>query len=357
MTENKRIIFHLDMDHFYTAVEENERPELKGKPVIVGADPREGKGRGVVSTSNYEARKFGVKSGMPISRAWKLCPDGTYLPVNMELYVKVSIEIMNVLRGYTDKFEQWGIDEAFLDVTSKVRDYSEAEVLARQIKKHILEQTGLTCSIGISYNKLVAKIASDFQKPDGLTVVREEDAENFLNPLPVRKLLGVGKKTGQILENMGVITISDLAHYDPAVLVDRFGVMGTALCLMAHGKDDSEVEERSGISSIGRDTTFQEDTNDFEYVLQALDELTEEVYSEVQEQQLCFKTVTIRVRYENFETHTHGRTLPFITDRLQDLKKNSRELMQPYLRVDRKIRLIGVRASKFISGVKQKKLV
>jgi len=357
MAENKRIIFHLDMDHFFTAVEENRHPEYKGKPVVVGADPREGKGRGVVSTANYEARKFGVKSGMPISRAWKLCPEGVYLPVNMGLYVEVSTEIMNVLRGYTDKFEQWGIDEAFLDVTLRVRDYSEAEALARQIKKHILEQTGLTCSIGISYNKLVAKIASDFQKPDGVTVVREEDAETFLNRLPVRKLLGVGKKTGQILENMGVKTISDLAKYDPAALVDHFGVMGTAMYLMAHGIDNSEVEERNGISSIGRDTTFQEDTNDFRYVLHALDELAEEVYNDIQEQQLYFKTVTIRIRYENFETHTHGKTLPFITDRLQHLKKNARELIQPYLRADRKIRLIGVRASNFISGVKQKKLV
>jgi DNA polymerase IV (DinB-like DNA polymerase) len=275
----------------------------------------------------------------------------------MGLYVEVSIEIMNILRGYTDKFEQWGIDEAFLDVTSKVRDYSEAEALARQIKKHIVEQTGLTCSIGISYNKLVAKIASDFQKPDGLTVVREEEVEKFLNPLPVRKLLGVGKKTGQILENMGVKTISDLVKYDPAVLVDRFGIMGTAMYLMAHGVDNSEVAERTGISSVGRDTTFQEDTNDFGHVLQALDELAEEVYDDIQEQQLCFRTVTIRIRYENFETHTHGKTLPFITDRLQDLKKNARELIQPYLRADRKIRLIGVRASNFVSGVKQKKLV
>jgi DNA polymerase IV (DinB-like DNA polymerase) len=357
MAENKRIIFHLDMDHFFTAVEENRRLEYKGKPVVVGADPREGKGRGVVSTANYEARKFGVKSGMPISRAWKLCPEGIYLPVNMGLYVEVSTEIMRILRGYTDKFEQWGIDEAFLDVTSKVRDYSEAEALARQIKMHILEQTGLTCSIGISYNKLVAKIASDFQKPYGLTIVREEEAAKFLNPLPVRKLLGVGKKTGQILENMGVKTISDLAKYDPAALVDRFGVMGTAIYLMAHGIDNSEVEERRGIESIGRDTTFQEDTNDFRYILQALDELAEEVYNDTQEQQLCFKTVTIRIRYENFETHTHGKTLPFITNRLQDLKRIARELMQPYLRADRKIRLIGVRASNFVSGAKQKKLV
>lgn len=357
MAEGKRIIFHLDMDHFYTAVEERGHPELKGKPVIVGADPMEGKGRGVVSTSNYEARKFGVRSGMPISRAWRLCPQGVYLPVNMTLYVRVSNEIMDILRRYTEKFEQWGIDEAFLDVTSKVGDYAEAEALARQIKKEIFEREGLTCSIGISGNKLLAKIASDVQKPDGLTIVREEEAEKFLSPLPVRKLLGVGRKTGQFLESIGVRTIGDLARYDPTVLVERFGVVGTALYLMAHGIDRSEVEERSQIKSIGRDVTFQEDTTDFDYVLKALDALAEDVYQEFSEQQFRFKTVTVRVRYENFETHTHSKTLPFVTDRSQDLKKTARELIQPYLRADLKIRLIGVRASNFVSGLKQQKLI
>ena len=357
MAEGKRIIFHLDMDHFYTAVEERGHPELKGKPVIVGADPMEGKGRGVVSTSNYEARKFGVRSGMPISRAWRLCPLGVYLPVNMTLYVRVSNEIMDILRRYTEKFEQWGIDEAFLDVTSKVGDYAEAEALARQIKKEIFEREGLTCSIGISGNKLLAKIASDVQKPDGLTIVREEEAEKFLSPLPVRKLLGVGRKTGQFLESIGVRTIGDLARYDPTVLVERFGVVGNALYLMAHGIDRSEVEERSQIKSIGRDVTFQEDTTDFDYVLKALDALAEDVYQEFSEQQFRFKTVTVRVRYENFETHTHSKTLPFVTDRSQDLKKTARELIQPYLRADRKIRLIGVRASNFVSSLKQQKLI
>ena len=357
MIEKKKIVFHVDMDHFYTAVEEREHPELKGKPVIVGADPKDGKGRGVVSTSNYEARKFGVKSGMPISRAWKLCPEGVYLPVNMELYARVSSEIMDVLRGFADKFEQWGIDEAFLDVTSRAKHYSEAEALAREIKKRIFESEGLTCSIGISSNKLVAKIASDIQKPDGLTIVKEDDVEKFLAPLPVRRLLGVGRKTGQVLEDMGIKTIGDLARYDPAVLTESFGVMGTQLHLMAHGIDRSEVEERREIRSIGRDVTFQEDTDDFEHVLKTLDELAEDVQSDVLNRRLLFKTVTIRVRYENFETHMHSKTLSFLSGRLQDLTKTARDLMQPYLRPDRKIRLIGLRVSSLVSDSRQKKLV
>jgi DNA polymerase IV (DinB-like DNA polymerase) len=144
MSEKKRIILHVDMDHFFTAIEEREHPEFRGKPVVVGADPKEGRGRGVVSTCNYEARKFGVKSGMPISKAWKLCPQAVYLPVNYDLYEKVSERIMAILRKYADKFESWGIDEAFLDVSSKVKDYVEAEALARQIKKEIFEKERLT---------------------------------------------------------------------------------------------------------------------------------------------------------------------------------------------------------------------
>jgi DNA polymerase IV (DinB-like DNA polymerase) len=357
MTEKKRIIFHIDMDHFFTAVEEREHPEYKGKPVIVGANPKEGKGRGVVSTCNYEARKFGVRSGMPISKAWKLCPEAIYLPVNYELYVKVSNEIMNILREYSDKFEQWGIDEAFLDVTSKVRDYAEAETLARLVKKEIYEREKLTCSIGIGPNKLVAKIASDFQKPDGLTVVKDDETESFLAPLPVRKLLWVGRKTEQKLETLGVKTIGDLAHYDPAVLAEDFGVMGTQIYLMAHGIDKSEVEERGEIKSISRDITFEEDTSDFSLIMNTLDKLSEEVCNDAIRQNLYFKTVTVKVRYENFETHTHSRTLSLITNRLQDLRKTAKELIQNYLRLNRKVRLIGLRVSNFASTEKQKTLI
>ncbi|MGB9959814.1 MAG: DNA polymerase IV [Candidatus Bathyarchaeales archaeon] len=357
MSDKKRIILHVDMDHFFTAIEEREHPEFKGKPVIVGADPKEGKGRGVVSTCNYEARKFGVRSGMPISKAWKLCPQAVYLPVNYELYTKVSERVMEILRKYAVKFESWGIDEAFLDVTSKVKDYTEAEALARRIKEEILEKEGLTCSIGIGPNKLVAKVASDQQKPNGLTVVKPEEVEKFLAPLPVRKLLWVGRKTEQKLQAMGIKTIGDLARYDPTVLVETFGVMGKQLYLMAHGIDRSEVEERSEIKSISREKTFNEDTNDFNLVSKTLDGLAEEVYRDVLRQNLYFKTVTVKVRYENFETHTHSKTLSFITNRLDDLKKTAKELLQAYLNPNVKIRLIGVRVSNFASFEKQKTLV
>jgi DNA polymerase IV (DinB-like DNA polymerase) len=356
MSEKRRIIFHIDMDHFYTAVEEREHPEYKGKPIIVGADPKGGAGRGVVATSNYEARKAGVKSGIPISRAWKLCPEAIYLQPNFPLYIKVSNEIMDITRKYADKFEQWGIDEAFLDVSSKLKDYAEAEALAKQIKHEILAKEQLTCSIGIGPNKLTAKIASDYQKPDGLTVVKEGEVERFLAPLPVRKLLWVGRKTEAKLKALGINTIGDLAHYDPTVLTETFGVMGTQMHLMARGIDRSVVTPRTEVKSISHETTFEEDSDDADTVLKALDALSEEACKEALNQSLFFKTATVKVRYENFETHTRSKTLPFMTNRPQDLKKIARELLQTYLGHDRKIRLIGVRVSSFVKGEKQKTL-
>jgi DNA polymerase IV (archaeal DinB-like DNA polymerase) len=356
MSEKKRFIFHMDMDHFYTAVETRERPELAGKPVVVGADPKGGAGRGVVATSNYEARKAGVRSGIPISRAWKLCPEAIYLPPNFPLYIRVSSEIMAIARGNADKFEQWGIDEAFLDVSGRVKNWAEAEAFARKLKAEIKEKECLTASIGVGPNKLIAKIASDYQKPDGLTVVKGEDTERFLAPLPVRKLLWVGRKTEEKLKALGICTIGDLARFDPTALADTFGVAGTQMFIMAHGVDRSEVEERGEAKSMSHETTFEEDTANPDEVFSALDSMVEEVAKEAQEQRLFFKTVTIKIRYENFETHTRAKTLQFMTNRPQDLRKNARELLMPYLRVDRKIRLIGVRVSTFVSAEKQQTL-
>ena len=356
MNEKKRFIFHLDMDHFYTAVEERENPAIKGKPVVVGSDPKEGKGRGVVCTSNYEARASGVRSGMPISQAYRLCPNAVYLPPNFPLYIKVSGEIMAIARRYACKFEQWGIDEGFLDVTDKVKDWVEAEAIARQIKQEIKEKEHLTASIGAGPNKLIAKVASDFQKPDGLTIVKEEDAEKFLDPLAVRKLLWVGRKTEGKLKALGVNTIGDLARYDPTALSSMFGVMGLQMHLMARGLDRSEVEERVGVKSVSHETTFEEDTSDQAVIMQALDALCMDVQKETTDQKLLFKTVTVKIRYQGFETHTKAKTLPRLTNRVEDLKKTSRELLLPYLEADRKIRLIGVRVSSLVSCEKQKTL-
>lgn len=357
MPEKKRVILHLDMDHFYTAVEEREHPEIKGNPVVVGSDPKEGKGRGVVSTSNYEARKLGIRSGIPISHAWKLCPTAVFLPPNFPLYIKVSDEIMQITRRYADKFEQWGIDEAFLDVSSKARTPTEAEPLAMQIKQEIKNKTGLTCSIGVGPNKLIAKVASDYQKPNGLTVVEEADAEKFLAPMPVRKLLWVGRKTEAKLKEFGVNTIGELASFDVSVLKEHFGIMGVQMHLMAKGIDKTEVENRSGVKSVSHEITFDEDIADVDVVLKALLGLCVEVQKEAEEQYLLFKTVTLKIRYENFETHTRSRTLPFLTCRLHDIEKTVKEMLTANLQANRKVRLIGVRVSSLVSSKKQKTLL
>ncbi len=354
--KREKIIFHVDMDQFFAAVEERERPEIRGKPVVVGADPKEGKGRGVVSTCNYEARKYGVKSGIPITRAWRLCPDAVYLPVNYGLYRKVSARIMKILRNYADKFEGWGLDEAFLDVTSRVKNFGEAEKLAQKIKEEIYVKERLTCSIGVGPNKLVAKIGSDFKKPDGLTVVRGEDVKAFLAPLRVSKLLWVGRKTENKLNSMGIKTIGDLANYDASILVEKFGVAGTQLYLSAQGIDNSEVQEQWTRKSMSREVTFEEDTSDSNLIFETLDDIAEDLHKELVASNFTFKTTTIKIRYSNFETHTHGKSLPLFTDRLRDIQKSARDLMQVYLRPNRKIRLIGVRLSNLFSTEKQTRL-
>lgn len=354
MREKKRFILHLDMDHFYTAVEEREDPQLAGTSVVVGADPKRGKGRGVVSTSNYEARATGVRSGMPISQAWRLCPDAVYLPPRFPLYIKVSGEIMAIARRYSGRFEQWGLDEAFLDVSNIVHSWENAEELARQIKQEIKEKEHLIASIGVGPNKL-AKVASDYQKPDGLTVVREEDAQIFLAPLDVRKLLWVGRKTEVKLKALGIKTVGDLARYDPTALASMFGVMGMQMHLNAKGVDQSEVKEREGLKSISHEITFEADTAYPDAILKVLDELCMEVQKEAAEQKLLFKTVTVKIRYQGFETHTKSKTLPRLTGRVEDLNKTSKELLLPCLN-GRKMRLIGVRVSNLQFCDKQKTL-
>lgn len=355
--KRQRIIFHVDMDQFFAAIEEREHTELKGKPVVVGADPKEGTGRGVVSTCNYEARKYGIKSGIPIAKAWRLCPDAVFLPVNYQLYQKVSARIMIILKDYADKFESWGLDEAFLDVSQRVKSFEEAEKLAQKIKKVIYEKEKLTCSVGVGPNKLIAKIASDFRKPDGLIIVRSKDAKAFLSPLGVRKLLWVGRKTEKKLKMMGIETIGDLVNYDASVLTEKFGVGGTQLYLSAQGLDNTEVQEHWERKSISREITFEEDTSDYSFLLETLDAISEDLHQELIASNFTFKTTTVKIRYENFETHTHGKTLPFFTDRRKDILRAARELIQHYFRSDRKIRLIGVRLSNLFSTEKQRRLI
>ncbi|MFC1559587.1 DNA polymerase IV [Candidatus Margulisiibacteriota bacterium] len=342
-----RIILHVDMDAFFTSIEERERPELKGKPVIVGADPKGGRGRGVVSTANYEARKFGIHSALPISMAYQLNPKAVFLTPNFELYVRSSQNIMEILKSHADKMEVAGLDEAYIDISGQVKSFEEAKVKALKIKSDILKAEKINCSIGVSPNKVVSKIASDFKKPNGLTIVTPEKVENFLSPLPVEKIPGIGPKSKEKLNNIGVKTVKDLRNLSSTVLQQHFGKWGTWMYDLARGIDESPLIEHWEPKSASREHTFEYDIKDSNIIFDALRKLTESVCKELKEEELVGKTITIKIRYQGFETHTKQKTLKVSTNDPEVVYGAAEKLLEPFLLDKRKIRLIGVRVSKF----------
>src|SRR5207245_2952342 len=251
-----RVIFHVDMDAFYVSVERRENPDLVGKPVIVGADPKGGRGRGVVMAASYEARQLGVRSGMPISMAWHKLPQATYLRPNYDLYAAASESVIDVLRSHADILEHVSIDEAFLDVTSKVKGFDDAADYALRVKAAVKERERLACTIGVGPNKSVAKMASDLAKPDGLKVVRPEEVNAFLDPLPVTRISGVGAKTAAMLERVGVRTIGELARFPGAELKKLMGKNSVWLWAIARGIEGLPVEERPAPKSSSVERTF-----------------------------------------------------------------------------------------------------
>ena len=338
-----RIILHLDMDSFYASVEMQAHPELRHKPVVIGADPKQGRGRGVVSTCSYEARAFGIRSAMPVSQAFVLCPQAVYLPPDFTLYSRISTEVMAFVRSYGFRFQQVSIDEAYLDI-SPLGSYHEAAVFAEQVKDTIGRKLGLTCSVGIAQTKLVAKIASDFKKPAGLTVVEPAGTEDFLAPLPVRKVPGIGKKAEQALLELGIRTIGDLAAYDTRKLIAEFGRGAAVLHATARGIDRSEVEERTDTGSISREMTFDEDTDDPDLLARTMDILADEVYSGLVGEDLSFRTLTVKVRYQGFITRTRARTLSHYTRKKEILLDSAHSLLREMME-DKKVRLLGIRLS------------
>ncbi len=300
-----RTILHVDMDAFYASVEQRDRPELRGRPVIVGADP---KGRGVVSAASYEARRFGVHSAMPIGRAARLCPDAAFLPVDMGKYAGVSREVMAILADFTPLLEPLSIDEAFLDVTGTERLHGDGAAVARTIKSRITTALRLTASVGVAANKFVAKVASDLRKPDGLVVVAPGAEADFLAPLPVSRLWGVGRVTGAGLEAMGVSTIGQLAAVPVAYLETRFGESGRALHDLALGRDDRAVEPFAPPKSMGAEETFGHDHRDVERLAATLREQAERVARELREAGYAGRCVTLKLRFADFSTLTRRHT-------------------------------------------------
>ena len=350
-----RRILHVDMDAFYAAVEQRDRPELRGKPVIVGADPQGGRGRGVVATASYEARRFGVGSAMPISQAFRACPHGVYIRPDMAKYSAVSSQVFEVLRRFTDLVEPVSIDEAFLDVTGSLKAVgpggappaATAEALARRLKDAVASATGLTASVGLATSKMVAKVASDMRKPDGLVVVAPGTEAEFLAPLPVRRLWGVGPKMEESLVRIGLHTVGDLARADREALERRLGAHAGFLQDLARGIDVREVAaESDAAKSLGQEHTFDVDTADRVILRRTLLELCDSVARRVREHGFKARTVTLKYRDEHFDTRTRARTMAEAADSGDVLFREAWRLFEG-VHGGRKVRLLGIYASGF----------
>jgi DNA polymerase-4 len=338
----ERTILHVDLDAFFASVEQRDNPELRGKPVIVGGTgPNQ---RGVVSAASYEARKFGVHSAMPLRQAGRLCPNGIFVPVHGRKYELASRQVMAILRRFTPLVEPISIDEAFMDVTGSRLLFGDGESIAGQVKRTVREEVDLPASVGVATTKLVAKIASDLRKPDGLVVVAAGDEATFLAPLPISRLWGVGAQTAKALEDYGVRSIGDLAALAPDVLVRRFGKHGASLADRALGRDADPVSDRDPARSIGHEHTFDVDTSDRETIERTLLAMAEGVASRLRSSGLKASTVTVKIRDSSFRTITRQRTLPDPTDLTEPIWRTALDLARPEVRGIR-VRLVGVTAS------------
>jgi DNA polymerase IV len=335
-------ILHVDLDAFFAAIEQRDRPELRGRPVAVGGGGATD--RGVVSAASYEARRFGVRSAMPLRTAAALCPDLVFVPVDGHKYAAVSRQVMDVLRRFTPIVEPISIDEAFLDVAGTERLHGSPEDVARAIKAAIRAELSLTASVGVASTKLVAKVASDLEKPDGLVVVAEGREAAFLAPLPIGRLWGVGQRTGVALADFGVRTIGDLAALPDDLLARRFGRLGPTLGARARGDDPSPVGAPDAAHSLGHEHTFDTDTADPDAIDRTLLALAEGVSARLRAGRVRARTVTVKVRDSGFVTATRQRTLPEPTDQTDSIWRTARDLARPLLRGVR-VRLLGVAAS------------
>jgi DNA polymerase-4 len=344
VTPTPRTILHVDLDAFFAAVEQRDRPELRGKPVIVGGGgPNE---RGVVSAASYEARKFGVHSAMPLRTAGRLCPHGIFLPVDGRKYQRASKEVMAILRRFTDQVQPISIDEAFLDVTGSRQLFGDGETIARSIKQAVRDEVGLTASVGVASTKLVAKIGSDLRKPDGLVVVPPGEEAAFLAPLPISRLWGVGEKTAAALRDFGVVTIGDLAALPPAAMERRFGKHGAALVGRAHGLDADPVATGDPAKSIGHEHTFGTDTSEREKIERTVLGMADGVAWRLRAAGLKAATITLKLRDTNFVTITRQTTLDTPADLTEPIYEAAIGLLRRELHGQR-IRLVGVTASNF----------
>lgn len=339
------MILHIDMDAFYASVEERDRPELAGRPLIVGGTPE---GRGVVAAANYEARRYGIHSAMPAATARRFCSHAIFLPARHDYYAQVSRQIRGIFHRYTPLVEPLSLDEAFLDVTESEKLFGLSPTIGRRIKREIAEELRLVASVGVAPNKFLAKIASDLDKPDGFVVVDPDQVQNFLDPLPVGRLWGIGKLSDQRLQQMGISTIGELRQQPRKRLQQLFGKSGEHLWLLAHGLDDRQVVPDHVAKSISHETTFDTDIVEFEALRAWLLELTEQVCRRLRRHRLQGRTVQIKIRFADFKTITRARTIGEPSNITQELWQVASELLKknlPSRHVG--VRLLGVGVSGF----------
>ncbi len=347
----QRIVFHIDFDYFYAQCEEIRNPELKSKPVAVCVFSDRGGDSGAIATANYIARKYGVKSGMPIKFAKKkleVVPEAVFLPTDFDYYSDLSQKAMEAIKQYADIFEYVGKDEAYIDVSKRCnRNFQGAGHIAQQLKNTVRDAVKMTCTIGVSSNKLVAKIASDFKKPDGLTIIPPEKIESFLDPLPIRSIPGIGEKTEQKFLEMGLETISQLKRLDVFSLNSEFGrKIGTYIYNAARGIDDEPVSERQEATQYSRITTLKQDSKDYDFLAKDLERLCEDVHEAILKDKIVFRSVGIQFVQSDLSNKTKSKTLKNSTSSLEELKKTALQLLRESLE-DQKmpVRRIGVKVS------------
>lgn len=341
-TATARLILHLDMDAFFAAVEQLDHPAYRGKPVVVGADPKGGTGRGVVATASYEARRYGIHSAMPISQAYRRCPQAVFASPRFARYAEISRQVMGILHDFSPQMLQISIDEAFIDITQTARFHGGGRKLAEKLKSRIRGETGLTASVGMAPNMFVAKVASDLQKPDGLTICDSGKEKEFLAPLPIKKLWGVGPKTEARLHELGFSTIGQIAQCSQHLLAEKLGKWGAHLWELANGIDNRPVEDWGPRKSISQERTYDNDVADPEIVEKTLWKLADDLSADMRGAGLKGRVLTLKIRLEDFQTFTRQRKLADYTNDAALMREIALEIFRKFDRQEKKVRLIGI---------------
>lgn len=341
-----RDIVHIDMDAFYASVEQRDFSQYRNKPVVVGGDPNT---RGVVATCSYEARIFGIHSAMPCAQAIRMCPHAIFVNPRFDVYREISQQIREIMFRFTNLVEPLSLDEAYLDVSSCKQSFGSPTLIAKAIKKEIIKTTELTASAGISYNKLLAKIASDINKPDGLTLITKSQGPNFVKKLPIEKFYGIGPATTQKMQDLGIYTGADLLQWRLDELKPIFGKVSKYYYHAARGEDDREVVCSRQRKSIGSETTYHQDLSSFTHMLENLYGLALEVWQEMQKKQVTARTITVKVKFDNFQQVTRSKTISYDIRGLDDITVNMKELLGKAVNMGQKVRLLGVTVSNLVN--------